>query len=161
MKRHLISALLTIVMALSVCSATAFAEDSGLTFSANDMYKTVKTYTETPNTFQAWIKASNKTGGGIILGNLTGAKSENCIFSFEILDSGAPVLRWYESRKNSDKWNTWVFSNVNVFTDEWTHLNVTRVINEGKVHCYVNGKLTQSVALGQERGREDKQQYWQ
>lgn len=130
----------------------ALAEGEGLTFTEYDLYKPVKTYGKTPNTFEAWVKlpkSAASTRGGVILGNYG---MGNSVINFEIHNNGRPRLYWTES---TGKVADWIFDNVNVCTDEWVHVAITRSVSEGKVYCYVNGTLKQTLSIASDKGRED------
>ena len=122
-----------IIMSLPVYSA----EGDGLTFTADAAYRVNKAYEESPNTFEAWIKLDpGVTGrGGVIIGNYRGANPD---VSFEIHENGTPRL-WLTdaSGKNSN----YIFSDVHVNTGEWVHLAIVRDAAEGRICCYVDGKL--------------------
>ena len=113
------------------------AEGDGLTFTADAAYRVNKAYEESPNTFEAWIKLDpGVTGrGGVIIGNYRGANPD---VSFEIHENGTPRL-WLTdaSGKNSN----YIFSDVHVNTGEWVHLAIVRDAAEGRICCYVDGKL--------------------
>ena len=134
---------------LAIIPAAA-ADDGGLTFTEYDLYKPAKTYEETPNTFEAWVKLpkSYTARGGVIVGNYGVG---NSVINFEIHNSGRPRLYWTESNgKNSD----WIFTSVNVCTGDWVHVAIVRDVDAGKVHCYVDGVLKQSLAIASDKGSE-------
>jgi hypothetical protein len=143
--------LLALVMLLGTLTVLpAAAEDAGLKFTEYDLYKPVKTYDAAPNTFEAWIKLPKSAAGrsGVILGNYG---IGNSVINFEVHDAGRPRLYWTESNgKNSD----WIFTNVNVRTGDWVHVAVVRDVEAGKVHCYVDGVLKQSLNIASDKGRE-------
>lgn len=152
---RVLSLVLSLLMLAGLCLTTlpaVAADGKGLTFTEHDLYKPVKTYAETPNTFEAWVKlpkSSTSGRSGIILGNYG---IGNSVINFEIHQNGRPRLYWTESNgQNSD----WIFSNVNVCTGDWVHVAVTRDVSANKVHCYVDGVLKQSLDIAANKGRED------
>ncbi len=153
--QRLLSFALVLVMLMTLCPVvlpTAAADGEGLTFTALDMYSPVKTYADAPNTFEAWIKlpkSASANRSGVILGNYGAGYS---VINFEVHQSGSPRLYWTESNgKNSD----WIFTNINVCTGDWVHVAITRDVDAGKVHCYVDGVLKQSLSIAADKGRED------
>ena len=147
-----ITSLLALMLLLGILTVLpAAAADEGLTFTEFDLYKPVKTYAETPNTFEAWIKLPKNAAGrsGVILGNYG---IGNSVINFEVHDAGRPRLYWTESNgKNSD----WIFTNINVRTGDWVHVAIVRDTDAGKVHCYVDGVLKQTLSIAADKGRED------
>ena len=129
-----------------------FAQGEGLSFTEYDLYKPVKTYDEAPNTFEAWVKLPKSAAGargGVILGNYG---IGNSVINFEVHNNGRPRLYWTESNgKNSD----WIFTSINICTGNWVHVAITRDVDAGKVHCYVDGVLKQSINIASDKGRED------
>ncbi len=118
----------------------------GRSFYAGEHNTVSKTFSSTPNTVEAWIRfpanMDPATRGGVILGNYKdGAKG---VFSVEIHQNGNPRLYYIDSSGTVvDK----IFTNVNVYTGSWLHLAIVRDNSAKKAHCYVNGTLTQSLAL--------------
>ena len=152
---RLLSLALALLMLAGLCVAAlpvTAADDEGITFTEYDLYKPVKTYDEAPNTFEAWVKLPKSAASGragVILGNYGVG---NSVINFEVHPSGRPRLYWTESNgKNSD----WIFSSINICTGEWVHMAIVRDAKAGKVHCYVDGVLKQSLAMAADKGRED------
>ncbi len=150
---------LTLAMALILLAGLCIAalpvmaaDGEGLTFTEYDLYKPAKTYDRTPNTFEAWVKLDKSvasTRGGVILGNYGVG---NSVINFEVHQGGRPRLYWTESNgKNSD----WVFTGVNICTGEWVHMAIVRDADAGKVYCYIDGVLKQTLTMAADKGRED------
>ncbi len=118
----------------------------GRSFYAGEHNTVSKSFSSVPNTVEAWIRfpanMDPATRGGVILGNYKdGAKG---VFSMEIHKNGNPRLYYIDSSGTVvDK----IFTNVNVYTGSWLHLAIVRDNSAKKAHCYVNGTLTQSLAL--------------
>ena len=126
---------------------TADDEDkSGMYFDATTTYEMVKAFDTTPNTFEAWINFPSGFGsssrGGVILGNYTG--NGMCI-NFEIFTNGNPRIYRVDE---DNKIESWVFNEVNVYNGKWTHVAVVRDSEQGKLHCYIDGTLKQTINIG-------------
>ena len=146
MHRFLSAALaMLLLVGLCVLAIPASAADGdGLTFEETDLYRPVKKYDTTPNTFEAWIKlpAGYTERAGVILGSYNDAAPNQ--ISFEIYGKGQPRLFWSNSKNVTD---SAVFSSVNVCTGDWVHLAIVRDAAAGKLHCYLNGQLKQSLDM--------------
>ena len=118
----------------------------GRNFYAGEHNTVSGTFSAVPDTVEAWIRfpanTDPATRGGVILGNYKdGAKG---VFSLEIHKNGNPRLYYIDSTGAVvDK----IFTNVNVYTGAWIHLAVVRDSIAKKAYCYVNGTLSQSLAL--------------
>lgn len=121
----------------------AFAADEGLTFASQDRYKTASVYSSSPNTFEATVKfpanMSASTRGGVILGSYD---KKSCV-SFEIYQNGSPRL--YITDAEGTAVLDLKFTSVNVYTGSWVHIALVRDASAGKLHCYINGELKQSL----------------
>ena len=74
---RVISAFLALMMLAALCVAmvpVSAENGQGFTFDAKSLYKPLKKYDTTPNTFEAWIKlpAGYTERAGVILGNYYG-----------------------------------------------------------------------------------------
>lgn len=118
--------------------------EEGLSFSAGLLYQTDTAIRTTPVTYEAtvWFPGSFPVSqrGGVILGNYGGVTE---CFSFEIYSNGNPRL--YLVDKSGKTYNS-VFSNVNVYTGKWVHLAIVMDQAQGKLYCYVNGQLEQTIS---------------
>jgi len=117
-------------------------DHEGITFIADKRYESEKDLTEVPNTFEAWIRfpAGMSGRGGIIWGNYPGSQGA---VNFEILN-GTPRMLWRGTKTGATYWN---FTSTKVYTGEWVHLAIVRDVTNGKVHCYLNGVLSESVDI--------------
>ena len=118
----------------------------GLSFLANETYEVSKPFSTLPKTVEAWVHFPTSTPstnrGGVILGNYHGGGRK--LFSFEIYNNGKPRIYFVDGNGTvTDK----LFSNVNVYTGQWTHVAVTIDSSAGKADCYINGALAQSIQL--------------
>lgn len=153
---RILSATLALLMLTGVCvlMLPVSAENSeGVSFTAIDQYIPNKKISDTPNTYEAWVKLPKTLNdrGGVILGNYYD-NAKKGVISFEVYSGGNPRLYWLES---SGKTANWIFSNVDLRKNEWLHVAITRDVNAGKVHCYINGELEQSLNIASDVGRED------
>ena len=153
--KSIISLLIVTLMFAStfLLSLPAYAAESeGITFTANDLYRPTKEFESAPNTFEAWIKmptslSSNR--GGVILGNYNQSYR---VMNFEIHSSGRPRL--YLTDEKGTLFDL-IFTDVNVYTGEWTHLTLVRNVAEKRVECYINGVLKQSLPVKNNSGTLD------
>ena len=139
-------ALALFVAAITIaCGITAFAGE-GVSFTAEDIYKTDDPLSELPSTYEATLclPKGMSARAGVIVGSYYGTKS-TC-FNFEIHKNGKP--RFYLIDDSYTVYDV-IFDTVNVCTDEWVHLAIVKDSAAGELHCYVNGELkeTKSVSL--------------
>lgn len=118
--------------------------EEGLRFSSDVLYETAGPFKVKPETYEAtlWFPSSfpMTKRGGVIVGNYGGGTE--CI-SFEIYSNGNPRLYLVDA---SGKKYDYVFSNVNVCTGKWIHLAIVADQASGKLLCYVNGTLKQTLS---------------
>ena len=147
-KMHrLVSVLLALWMLAGFCVAilpVSAANGEGFTFEAESLYKPLKKYDTTPNTYEAWIKLPSgyTERAGVILGNYYGPGPNQ--ISFEIAANGHPRIFWSVA---TSKDASIIFDSVNVCTNSWVHLAIVRDKAAQKLHCYVNGQLKQSITM--------------
>ena len=146
MKKTIFAFLLIVSLLMSLpIPVFAASEERGIAFT-EDPYKPDQAYNTTPNTFEAWVyfpadmPASQR--GGVIIGNYQGGGA--CV-NFEIHQNGRPRLYWVNS---ANQVSECIFTSVNVYTGKWTHVALVRDNDAGKVHCYINGKLAQTLTPG-------------
>ncbi len=154
MKKTILSALISIIMLSGVISvyilqsagAGYLQTDNGIQFTATDVYTTLDMLENSPNTFEAWIKVPSSlpasSRGGVILGNYMN-KNTSCV-SFEIYSNYNPRL--YLS--NSGATTSFVFDQVTIPLDTWTHLAIVRDETAKSVYCYIDGNLMQTLDSG-------------
>jgi len=65
-------------------------------------------------------------------------------FIFEITKGGQPSIMFYDE---ADVRTRYTFSNVSVYNGKKTHIAIAADVNGGKIHCYVNGEIAQSLDL--------------
>lgn len=116
----------------------------GKSFRADELYTLSKPLATMPNTMEAWVHFPTTAGGdrgGVILGNYN---TGGGVLSFEIHKNGSPRLYYIDKKGTiSDS----IFSNVSVCTGKWEHIALVRDASAGKVHCYLNGTLSQSLDM--------------
>lgn len=143
----IISTLLTVSLPVSA------VENEGITFTSKDLYRPTKAYDSVPRTFEAWIKLPKNAcdnRAGVILGNYN---QTYCVINFEIYSSGNPRLYWANEK---GKLFDLVFDEINVCTDEWTHIAIVRDVANKKADCYINGELKQSLLIKTDDGIVDE-----
>ena len=112
---------------------------------AMDSYQSVKPLDRVPHTFEAWIYADKSDGTyGTILGNDSPNAKWGGKFSFALNKYFYPELT-FKDRNGADHYA--VFYNTLVPSAAWTHLVI--VFDEGakQFRCYINGALTETIAL--------------
>ena len=117
----------------------------GGTFRADQLYPIEQKFDLLPATYEAWVKFPEDMGtarGGVILGNY--GSTGRGVLNFEIYNSGRPRLYCTDTDgKNTNL----IFSSVNVYTGKWVHVAIVRDTIAGKAHCYIDGKLAESLDL--------------
>ncbi len=136
--RFVIFAALCIFMCICVCAS------DGVVVNKGEYYYSDKPLSMLPSTFEAEVKFSSAFAdterGGVILGNYDG---QNVCVNFEIYTSGQPRL--YIMDKKGGTAYSFVFTGVNVFNDQWTHIAIVKDSENSLAHCYINGELKQTL----------------
>ncbi len=111
-------------------------DGAGFSFASDRVYPLVKPLNAAPETLEAWILLPNgyTERAGSIIGNYNGGTS----FNFEVRYNGEPRLYYRDASGTS---HSFVFSDLNVATGEWTHLTLVHDVASGEVRCYLNGAL--------------------
>lgn len=115
-----------------------------LTFTSNDTFKMCKTVSSSPLTFEAevFLPTGVTNRGGIILGNYSQhTKSVN----IEIYTGGSPRL--YFETDNGALYD-FTFNEVDI-RGSWVNFAIVLDAPNGLVHCYVNGRLRQTIDHGE------------
>ncbi len=121
----------------------------GKKFSPADQFMASNDLSDTPLTYEAWIKlpesfaANGSNRGGVILGNYYNNKIDVPAFSFEIDENANPKLYYLYK---ADTAVTVIFKNVKVNTNSWLHLSIVNDVANEKLLCYVDGELKQEIA---------------
>ena len=147
MKKSKLLLVISVIVAL-LCSNLSLASSAkggnGMEFEQSFRYETEQPLDRLPLTMEAMLKFSkdfnHATLGGVIYGNYS--IFQNTI-SFEILSNGCPRYLIIDAGKVYDC----IFNEVNVCTGEWEHLAVVNDPKQGKIYCYVNGMLEQTVQM--------------
>lgn len=153
-------------VAAPVCLATsASGADSSDSFTDNnwwltenikwnktELYEVENVFEEMPKSFEAWVQIDPDftSKGGVIFGNIDAHKrpcgsytalSKNAI-SFQIDEKGKPMLY---HKDDSGEIVSVIFNNVDVRSDEFVHLAITR--DEDTAYCYLDGELLESASF--------------
>lgn len=121
----------------------AVAEDAPtIEFSTDAYYKMSVAPNEMANTFEAWlhIDESYLEESGVIMGNYGHESSIN----FEILAGGVPRMYYADGKGSTYDCK---FSAVDVRSSDYVHLAIVRNKEEGKLFCYLNGELKQTIVV--------------
>ena len=114
-----------------------------LTFTYSDTYKMCKNVSAPPVTIEAeiFLPTGVTDRGGVILGNYSQHRKS---VNLEIYTGGNPRL--YFEGQNGTLYN-FIFDKVDI-RGSWVNLAVVLDAPNGLVHCYVNGKLRQTINNG-------------
>jgi len=114
-----------------------------LTFTSSDTYKMCKNISSSPVTFEAeiFLPTGVTDRGGVILGNYAQHRKS---VNLEIYTGGSPRL--YFEGQNGALYN-FIFNEVDI-RGTWVNLAVVLDASGGLVHCYVNGRLRQTIDNG-------------
>ncbi len=120
-------------------------KNSELTFSLDEQYIVTDKFRAMPRTFEAvfTVDKASLTGNATVIGN--DGYINDAFIAVGLNKNGQPrvYLRpatGYTSEKS------YVFKKVNVATGEKVHLTITLDSANKKLHCYVNGKLAQTIS---------------
>ena len=93
-----------------------------------------------PHTFEAWIYLTEEQAKtGVIFGNYDSHTTYYLNFSVK---NANPSVSWSDAQENT---YSAVFTEVNVCADEYVHIAVVHDAQQGRLHCYMNGRLMQSL----------------
>lgn len=148
MKKQILCAMLCIVMAVSLICIVSATDSDYMTFQFYDKYKTEEPLDTVPVTYEAWVKIpeGRTASSGIILGN----DQEYCYngFMFFIYTNSAPMIKFHNKEPNGVGSNkTYTFSNSTVANGEWTHVAIVADTVTQKIHCYINGELSETKSF--------------
>ena len=115
----------------------------GLTFTSSDTYKMCKLIKSAPVTFEVelFLPTGVTDRGGVILGNYS--QREKTV-NLEIYTGGQPRL--YFEYDNGTLYD-FTFNQVDI-RGSWVNLAIVLDAPNGLVHCYVNGRLRQTINNG-------------
>ncbi len=123
-----------------------YSENNGAAFPEDKYYKSEKTYTKMPETFEASFyfpaDVSKTQSGGVLLGNFI-SKGRDAL-NYEIGENGIPRIYLIDSFGLEYKWE---FTGVSVYdyAGEWTHIAITFDSQTKEVKCYINGELKKTL----------------
>ncbi|MBE6823954.1 MAG: hypothetical protein E7513_01270 [Ruminococcaceae bacterium] len=115
----------------------------GLTFNTDEQYSLSKKLKTTPLTFESTftVDADSLTGTTTLFGS-DGNFDPALVFSLN--KSGQPRVA-IRNVADYSKQSVYVFNKVNVATGDKVHLSIVMDFPNKKMHCYVNGKLAQTI----------------
>lgn len=117
----------------------------GLTFNTSEQYILSKKYDSMPVTFESTfsVEKDKLTGTTTILGS--DGMFDPCLV-YSLNKSGQPRVA-IRDKADYSKQSVYTFKNVNVATGEKVHLAIVTDLKNKKMHCYVNGKLEQTLKI--------------
>lgn len=105
-------------------------------------YVSEKQLEKLPVTIQAWVylpKDIYASAAGTVIGNYPSKKKDS--FTFSIEAEGTPQLMI--STNNTD--HIYTFQNATIAPDSWTHVSLVYQVDTMQLHCYLNGKQSDSI----------------
>ncbi len=122
-----------------------YNKDEGLTCNEKEQYIVNKKYGSFPLTFESVfsVQKESLTGTTTLLGS-DGSFDPALVFSLN--KSGNPRVAIRNTAHYSDQ-KVYTFKKVNVATGNDVHLSITIDFSGKKMHCYVNGKLKQTLSI--------------
>ncbi len=134
---------LALILTFSLFSLSTSAAPTGTTFTAETIYAINKAFTSDVKTVEAVLSLpTSSTGrGGVVLGNFV-STTATC-FSFEIHENGRPRIYTVDSNGMQ---RSHIFDQVSIATGKKVHLAVTIDAAAGKLYCYVDGTLKQTLS---------------
>jgi len=132
---------LALILTFSLFSLTTSAAPTGTTFTAETIYTINKAFASDVKTVEAVLSLPTSSTGrsGAILGNFV-SKTATC-FEFEIHENGHPRIYTVSGGRQASH----IFDQVNVATGKKVHVAVAIDNAAGKMHCYVDGVLKQTL----------------
>ena len=120
--------------------------EGGFSFPTEDFYRTDDIPKEIPHTFEAsvYLPLNNKIkfAGGVIASTLGFDKGG---LALEIGNGGTVIFTTTDQNGITSEF---IFDTVCIYNKEVTHIAVTIDEENGKIKCYINGELAQSLELG-------------
>lgn len=136
---------LFVVLFITLSCTAVFAEDDGLSFSADTLYKTAEPLSALPMTYEATvmlptdISPTNDRWGAILSNYQDG--TTKCI-SIEIYNDRKPRIYWIGD--NGAVSLVFGYDAATVPKGEWVHIAITFDPDKKEAKCYINGKLIQT-----------------
>ncbi len=142
--KRILSAILALILMAGICVFPTYAADeAGVRFEVDELYRSADALTKHPHTFEAWVKVDKDAPAselGVIAGNYKNSSTHS--YGFEIRANGNPFL-WlgYGGEGTNQRIS---FDKVDLRTGELTHVAVT--FDAQNAYCYINGELKQTVS---------------
>ncbi len=110
----------------------------------NTYVKLGKSFTEVPNTFEAWINVPQDVPDEVLIGTIIGNFPDDKCFTFGVRDTGSPRIYWNRGEVNV------ILNDHDVRTGEWIHFAVVRdeTARRGTFTFYLNGEEVSVYFLG-------------
>lgn len=163
--KKIVSFILALLMTISLIPyvivtlfATSESQNDGLTFAgsstygAEEEYYPIKNFEDVPYTFSAWVYLDKtaRSKQNIILSSYPAAARYTGYITFEIFTNGVPRLSWADTDDSDPSNDTrtvhdFKFTNSAVIANEWTHVSCVIDVESGGVHCYINGRLKETI----------------
>lgn len=142
---------LTLLFVLCACDAepaetqpsidSMSIERTGTTFAEDPIWRCNDRIEQTPNTIEVWLNLpKTKLSRHDIILSTTG--DGGSYLTLQVEANGKPRLIWDTALEITYDWN---FNKVQLRTGKWEHLAIVRDVEEGRIHCYHNGELAQTI----------------
>lgn len=150
MKKIIMSITLVVIMVVSMIPVSLFAADAddvGMTFTADKLYKSDKFLEAKPNTFEFVVRLPKGYTGrpGVIYSNYE-QKSDDAVCIQ--IQANATIQLYYQKQDSNPV--KYIFENAPINTGEWVHVAVVRDEAAGNVSCYINGEFYQTSTVAME-----------
>jgi len=148
MKKRFLSIVLAVIIVASMIPLSLIVEateDSGMTFTANEVYSSSKFLESAPNTFEFTVRLPKgyTDRPGVVFSNYEGPEKTHDRAICVQLQANGVVQFYYETKGNSSV--KYVFKNVDICTGDWVNIAVVRDEAAGKIKCYVDGELAEEI----------------
>lgn len=117
------------------------AERTGVTFAQDPIWRCNDRIEQTPNTIELWLNlpAKEPVRHDILLSTTGDGGS---YLTLQVEPNGNPLLIWDTDQQITYNWH---FDDVQLRTGSWEHLAIVRDVDAGRIFCYLNGQLAQTI----------------
>ncbi len=143
--KRILAVLVTLSMLCSVLPILASGE-AGIGFTDTVTYTMDRPFSKVPLTMEATILLPDSGDayslGGTIFGNYNKYTTVDSQ-TFGVYSAGRPRITFNDDNRHNE---TITFNNVNILSDQWTHLTLVMDPAVGQAYCYVNGELKETIS---------------
>lgn len=142
--KRVLCAILALIMMAGICIfPIGAADEAGVRFEVDELYRSNNNLSKHPHTFEAWVQVDKNAPAselGVIAGNYKNSTTHS--YGMEVRANGNPFL-WlgYGGEGTNQRVS---FDKVDLRTSELTHVAIT--FDAKNAYCYINGELKQTIA---------------